>query len=140
MEQVIVEILALVVAAGALWYTRKEYVSHKVKEDNKLFSQLNRRYENTQQIQEVVRYLRDKEASDREPSLYQLELFLRFFEELGLYIETNSLDAGRVNDFFGFYLKQLYETERGRNLLNKLGEEEELKLKLLQQVKQELKI
>lgn len=140
MVQIIVEILALVVAAGALWYTRKEYRSHKVKEDNKLFSQLNRRYEKNHHIQKVVKYLRVKEASDIEPSLYQLELFLRFFEELGLYMETNSIDTERVNGFFGYYLKQLYETERGKNLLHKLGLEEEQKLSLLQYVKHELGI
>lgn len=138
--QVVIEGLALAIAAGALWYTREEYLSHAVKEDNKLFSQLNRRYEKNHNIQKVVRYLRDFEASDKEPSLYQLELFLRFFEELGLYMETDSIDTDRVNIFFGHYLRQLYKTKRGRGLLLKLGLKEEQKLTLLQNVKLKLGI
>lgn len=138
--QVVVECLALAIAAGALWYTHKEYVSHSTKEDNKLFSQLNRRYEKNHNIQKVVRYLRDIDASDKEPSLYQLELFLRFFEELGLYMENDSIDTNRVKGFFGYYLRQLYKTDRGRALLLKLGLKEERKLKLLQEVKLKLGI
>jgi hypothetical protein len=117
-----------------------EYSSHKKKENNKLFSQLNKRYEKNRNIQTVVRYLRDKEASDKEPCLYQLEIFLRFFEELGLYMETKSINKARVNNFFGYYLRQLYKTKRGRFLIYKLGKKEEQNLKLLQIVKQKLGI
>ena len=126
-----------IIAGIVSWF---EYKSHKEKEDNKLFSQLNRRYEKNRSIQRVVRYLRDVEATNKEPNLYELELFLRFFEELGLYMETNSIDIERVDSFFGYYLKQLYKTNRGRQLLLKLGLEEERKLDLLQYVKLKLGI
>lgn len=111
--KLIVQILLFVVACSALWQGFREYKSHKQKEDNKLFSQLNKRYLNNEDIQKVVKYLRDQEPSDEEPDLYQLELFLRFFEELGIYMKTNSLDTELVDDFFGFYLRQLYKTKRG---------------------------
>lgn len=71
--------------------------------------------------------------------MYQLEVFLRFFEELGLYMETNSLKTADVDIFFGFYLRQLYTTAKGKELLQRLGEEEK-KLDLLQIVKQKLNI
>lgn len=71
--------------------------------------------------------------------MYQLEVFLRFFEELGLYMDTNSLETNDVDKFFGYYLRQLYTTSNGRLLLEELGEEEK-KLDLLQIVKTKLKI
>lgn len=77
---------------------------------------------NNEDIQEVVKYLRDQEPSDEELDLYQLELFLRFFEELGIYMKTNSLDTKRIDDFFGYYLRQLYKTKRGVALIKRFNE------------------
>ncbi len=91
-------------------------------------------------MQAVVKYLRDKEPEGDYISLYQLEVFLRFFEELGLYMETNSLKTKDVDNFFGYYLRQLYTTAKGKELLQRLGAEEEKKLTLLQVVKQKLNI
>lgn len=69
--------------------------------------------------------------------MYQLEMFLRFFEELGLYMKTDSLKAKDVEKFFGYC--QLYTTPNGRLLLDELGEEEK-DLDLLQIVKEKLNI
>ncbi len=71
--------------------------------------------------------------------MYQLEVFLRFFEELGLYMKTDSLKAKDVDKFFGYYLRQLYTTPNGRLLLDEFGEEEK-DLDLLQIVKEKLNI
>ena len=90
-------------------------------------------------MQAVVKYLRDKEPIGDKPSLYQVEVFLRFFEELGLYMRTGSIKARDVDTFFGYYLKQLYTTTKGKALLEQLGEEEK-QLALLQIVKQNLNI
>lgn len=129
--KIVIDFLMLLVAGTALWYARKEYLGQKIKENHKLFSQLNRRYEMNNNIQTVVKYLRDIEPSDEKPTLYQVEMFLRFFEELGIYTKTNSLDKKELFDFFGFYLKQLYTTERGKQLLKPLkGEDMELSLLL----------
>ncbi len=142
--KLIVQILLFVVACGALWQGFREYKSHKQKEDNKLFSQLNKRYLNNEDIQKVVKYLRDQEPSDEEPDLYQLELFLRFFEELGIYMKTKSLDKDLIEVFFGYYLKQLYFTERGKALLKRLedgnSENSENNLELLKVIKEQLEI
>ena len=129
--KIVIDFLMLLVAGTALWYARKEYLGQKIKENHKLFSQLNRRYEMNNNIQTVVKYLRDIGPSDEKPTLYQVEMFLRFFEELGIYTKTNSLDKKELFDFFGFYLKQLYTTERGKQLLKPLkGEDMELSLLL----------
>ena len=104
-----------------------------------MFSQLNRRYEKNGDIQTVIKFLREKEPEGDYITLYQLEVFLRFFEELGLYMSTDSLETQDVDEFFGFYLRQLYKSSKGKALLARLGEEEK-KLELLQVVKEKLDI
>lgn len=111
-----------IIAGLVSWF---EYRSHKQKENNKLLSQLNKRYIENQDIQTVVKYLRKIDA-DKEttPSPYQTELFLRFFEELGVYLRNNSLPQDDVVNFFGYYLERMYETNEGKDLLEKIENEE----------------
>lgn len=77
----------LIVAIAAFVFSLFELRSHKTKEDNKLLSQLNKRYLESEDIQIVVKYLRVTEPSIHQPNAYQIDLFLRFFEELGVYKE-----------------------------------------------------
>lgn len=114
--RLLLEFATVIVAIIALWQAWKAYSAHNITEYHKLFSQLNKRYERSDDMQDVVRFLRTKEPSDKEPSLYQLEVFLRFFEELGLYMKTNSMKPRDVDDFFGYYLRQLYISRRGKAL------------------------
>ena len=82
-------------------------------------------------IQKVVRYLRDFDASDEEPDAYEVEVFLRYFEELGTYLKRKSLSPEYAHTFFSFYIKQLYNTDKGKKLINKINNEDK-KLKYLQ--------
>lgn len=135
--RLLLEFVTATVAVVALWQAWKAYSAHNTTEYHKLFSQLNKRYERNGDMQAVVKFLRDKDPSDEQPSMYKLEVFLRFFEELGLYMKTDSMKAKDVDKFFGFYLRQLYTSSRGKALLEQLGEEEK-DLDLLQLVKSEL--
>lgn len=117
----ILAIMAIIAGAVSLF----EYNSHKQKENNKLLSQLNRRYINNEDIQTVVKYLRNIDADDTKPSTYQTELFLRFFEELGVYLRDNDEFKDDFNNFFGFYLEQMYSKDRGKELLAAINYEEE---------------
>ena len=114
----------LIVAVVAAIISYKELCSHKNKEDNKLLSQLNKRYIDNKDIQTVVRYLREIEPSDTEPDAYQIEIFLRFFEELGSYLKTNSLKAEDVNVFFGYYFNRYETEERGKILKARIKNED----------------
>ena len=71
----------------------------------------------------VVKYLRKKDPSNDKPNAYQVELFLRFFEELGLYLNTKSIKKKDVKEFFGFYFNQYETTERGKLLKVKIDNE-----------------
>ena len=112
----------MAIAAGVVSW--REHKRHKTQKNDKLLSQLNRRYIGNNDIQTVVKYLRKIDASDEVPNAYQTELFLRFFEELGVYLRNDSLPVEDVKNFFNFYLKQMYATERGKSLLKHINNEE----------------
>lgn len=121
----IINLLILIVALGAFILSIRELWSYKQKENNKLLSQLNNRYLENKDMQAVVKYLRDIDPTNEEPSAYQVELFLRFFEELNVYLRHGNLKPDDVITFFNFYFDRLYHTERGKNLLKKINHEDE---------------
>ena len=112
----LIDLGILIVVIAAFVISMKELSSHKTKEDNKLLSELNNRYINNQDIQTVVMYLRETEPSSTLPNAYQIDLFLRFFEELGVYLANKSIKKNDVGNFFNFYLRQFYTTDRGKVL------------------------
>ena len=120
----IIDLLILIVALAAFVLSLFELHSYKQKETNKLLSQLNKRYLESNDLQTVVKYLREIDPDDIEPSAYQVELFLRFFEELNVYLRHGNLKPDDVKIFFNFYFDRLYHTERGQKLLNKIYHED----------------
>ena len=114
----------LLTAIITVIYTHREFIGYKEKEYNKLLSQLNKRYVGNEAVQVVVRYLRIIDSDDAEPTTNELELFLRFFEELGLYLKKGSVKVEDVESFFGFYLKQLYTSDKGKKLLKKMKDDD----------------
>lgn len=112
----LINLLLLLVAFAAFVISVIEWYSHKTKEDNKLLSQLNERYIKNKDVQTVVKYLRVTEPSKFQPNAYQIDLFLRFFEELGVYLGNNSIKKKNVRTFFNFYLEQFFNTDRGKLL------------------------
>ena len=130
----IIDLLILIVALAAFILSLFELHSYKQKETNKLLSQLNKRYLESNDLQTVVKYLREINPDDIEPSEYQIELFLRFFEELNVYLRHGNLKPDDVKTFFNFYFDRLYHTERGQKLLKKIYHEEntlDLKIQIL---------
>ena len=121
----IINLLILIVALAAFILSIRELRSYKQKENNKLLSQLNNRYLENKDMQAVVKYLRDIKPEGDEPSAYQVELFLRFFEELYVYLRYDGLEPDDVRKFFNYYLERLYHSERGKKLLEKINHEDE---------------
>jgi hypothetical protein len=120
----IIDLLILLVALAAFILSLFELHSYKQKETNKLLSQLNKRYLESDDLQTVVKYLRETNPDDTEPSEYQVELFLRFFEELNVYLRHGNLNPDDVKTFFNFYFDRLYHSERGKELLGKINNED----------------
>ena len=115
----------LICAIIALVFSFFEMRSYKAKENSKLLSQLNKRYMDNTHIQKVVRYLRDFEASDEEPDAYEVEVFLRYFEELGTYLKRKSLSPEYADKFFSYYLDKYYNSDKGKILQEKVNNVEE---------------
>lgn len=118
----IATIATAVVAYQALQFTKKEYCLHKEREKAVTLSQYNERYTTDPNIQKVVNYLLWKSDSAPEdknidyggrteeelrPTKNQVELFMRFFEEVEVSIEAGRLDRDVVNDLFAYYAKEL---------------------------------
>lgn len=124
MSLILINLGLLIVAVVAAVISIIQLKSHNAKENNKLLSQLNKRYINNKDVQSVVKFLRKIEPSDTEPDAYQVELFLRFFEELGVYLKTKSLRKDDVKEFFNYYFIQYETTDRGRLLKSKIHNED----------------
>ena len=90
----------------------KEYLAYKERERANTLVLFNERYSNDKNIKEVVEYLimyedyktkRGLLYPSPSPSVYQKEIFLRFFEELQIAIEAKSLSKNIVYDMFAHY-------------------------------------
>lgn len=65
---------------------------------------------------QAQKWKRVKKAEDDELSAYQVELFLRFFEELDVHLRHGNLNPDDVKTFFKFYFDRLYHMEHGLKL------------------------
>ena len=107
-------IATIVVTIIVSWY---EYHLHKDRERSKVFSKLNKRYLENKDVQAVVKYLSQTGPVQEAPDDYQIELFLRFFEELGVYLKSKSLEPQPVEQLFGYYLYEIFTSDKGKTLL-----------------------
>lgn len=114
----------LIVAVIAVVVSIIQLKNHNNKENNKLLSQLNNRYLGSKEVQTVVMYLRDYESSNIVPKAYEIELFLRFFEELGLYLNTKSIKKKDVKVFFDYYFEKFEKCPKGEILKEKIVHED----------------
>lgn len=71
----------------------------------RVFKDMNKVFVQDKNIQAVIRFLNQKEAD--EPTINELELFLRFYEELDVYIQNGDIDKLIVRDLFYYYCGQL---------------------------------
>lgn len=110
-------VLALIIACN-------EYFEHKDKKQAAILSEYNQRYSTDPNIIKVVQYLNYMDNGGKinnpirvRPSNYEVEMFMRFFEELGLQIECGRLKQEDVEDLFLYYAKKLNENSDLRILL-----------------------
>ena len=85
-----------------------EYKKHKKRERVNNLAQLNVRYTTDQDINSVVKYLEtiedNKEDTIEFPNIHQLEMFMRFFEEICCLINSKALKRNIVYYMFGHYV------------------------------------
>lgn len=104
-------LFTMIITLAAFYYACKEYCLHKKQVKNDLLSRLNNYYATDENIEKVVKELDNpynfKTATyileNRQDILWAREIFLRFFEELELYIEKEQLDPDIVCYCFAYY-------------------------------------
>ena len=102
--QTLIAVLAAIIAF-------LEYRKHVEQNRYAVLSEYNSRYCNDKNIEVVVKYLiwfleghgSKNETEPKKPTIYEKEMFMRFFEELQLQIENDRIGEGKVEDFFAYY-------------------------------------
>lgn len=96
-----------IAAVSAFYYSSCEYKEHKRREKMETFSEYSARYSKDENIQKVVEYLiaylEDGNIEEHQVSIYNKEMFLRFFEELQYQMDKGRIDKEDVEDFFVYY-------------------------------------
>lgn len=94
----------------ALVFTYKEYLNHIKRERANVLSRFNERYSDDASIKRVVSHINAiayniniSSETQKTPDVYDIEMFMRFFEELEYSIQSDNLDKRMVRDLFGFY-------------------------------------
>lgn len=108
---IIIEVLQLVLAIMGLAIAYFEYCKHTNQNKYAVMSEYNKRYNDDKNIEAVVKYLiwflegnsSGKEQVPDIPTVYQKEMFMRFYEELQLQVENNRIGKGKIEDFFAYY-------------------------------------
>lgn len=96
------------IAGFALRVSYKEYKGYRKREKTECFSKYNERYTTDPYIKKVVTYLINSSNNNHPevPPLHDREMFMRFFEELMIAIETEVLDKRIVKDMFSYYAEE----------------------------------
>ena len=115
--KILIAFLALVISGITVYVTWKQFCLYRERERSKVFSQLNERYLANKDVQLVVKYLSKTGPTTEVPTDYQTELFLRFFEEVGVYLQSRSIKPKPVEQLFGYYLKEIFTSAKGKELL-----------------------
>lgn len=108
----IISALSIAIAVFSLLVSIWQYKIHKRQLKTELFSKYCTRYSINSDICAVVKYLEKEEGlnvTDKnnvsKPNDHQVEMFMRFFEELELLIRSDSLDEEIVSYMFYYYLQ-----------------------------------
>ena len=92
----------------ALGLSILEYTKYKKRERVHILTQLNVRFTTDQDINYVIKYLEELEDNNEKamgiPNIHQLEMYMRFFEEICCLLKSNALKRNIVYYMFGHYV------------------------------------
>lgn len=117
-------VITAIVSLFAFIVAWAEYHSRLDSMKAQVFSEYNKRYSEDPNIVKVVKYLNyigldgTLNNPQREiPSNYEVEMFMRFFEELELQIQYGRLDEKDVLELFVYYANKLNKNDELRKQL-----------------------
>ncbi len=118
------EFVTAIVALLAFIITIYEYNMRKDAKQAQVLSEYNKRYTEDPNVVKVVKYLcyTDKDGKinnpkPEKPSNYEVEMFMRFFEELELQIRCYRIEEKAVYDLFVYYANKLNDSKELRDSL-----------------------
>lgn len=115
-----------IVTLFALSITWFEYLNHKNTQKNIIFNKLNDIYYQNHAVRRVAVYLSNDERNAREPTAFETEAFLRFFEEVQVCIEDGQIGKERAYDLFSYYCMDIMDKKgKHHSLLDKIDYKEE---------------
>lgn len=88
-----------------IFATITEYKEHRKRVKAEVLGQYNERYSRDEHVNKVVNYLIshiESKVSER-PSTHNIEMFMRFFEEMKLQIDEDRLNLKDVEELFSYY-------------------------------------
>lgn len=104
-EEKLSDIIMILLAGITLVLTIWEYLNHRKRIKAEVLGQYNKRYSEDEHINKVVPFLISDIMKEKivKVSVHDVEMFMRFFEEIELQIEIDRLDAESVYDLFSYY-------------------------------------
>lgn len=125
------ELITALIAFFAFVITLLEYLLSKDAKQAQVLSEYNKRYSEDPNIIKVVKYLNYIDVNGtmnnpprEKPSNYEVEMFMRFIEELELQIHCGRLNEKDVSDLFVYYAKMINENGELRRHLGVTDYEE----------------
>lgn len=114
------DIIMAILAVTTLFCTFREYCHYRKREKADVLGQYNERYSRDEHVNSVVNFLvryKDNMTPKDIPCLHDVEMFMRFFEEMEIQIKEDRLDEKYVYDLFSYYAIELGGNEKLRLLL-----------------------
>ena len=114
------DIIMAIFAAITLICTFTEYRYHRKREKANVLGQYNERYSKDEHVNKVVDYIiryMDNNVVNQLPSVHDVEMFLRFFEEMEIQIKENRMDENHVHTLFSYYAIKMADNINIRNNL-----------------------
>jgi hypothetical protein len=119
---VLADVVTAIITLFAFVWATKEYDLHKETLKAKVLSEYNKRYTEDPNIVRVVRYLQNYRDSNSyqcyKLTKQEIQMFMRFFEELKVQINHGRIDEEDVFELFTYYASYLNEK---REIIDSLG-------------------
>ena len=101
--------LIVFITLGAFLFSIYQYEIHKERKRVDVLTKFNIRYTTDKNICSVVEYLETLEDNraapiEKRPKIHELEMFMRFFEEIYCLVKSEALKRNIVYYMFGHYL------------------------------------
>lgn len=108
------EWVSLVIAFIALVFTIVEYIKYKKRFRVEILCKFNERYQKDNEIKCVTEFLEKLEdgKSDKIPDVHELEMYMRFYEELYFLIKSGAMRMGVAYYMFGHYVMIFDDNKR----------------------------